>query len=56
MAAMQENRFIPVHADAFAHPLPNFAKRLAGNEPVKIVAIGSSSTAGEGKFLGERPA
>jgi lysophospholipase L1-like esterase len=49
MAEMQENRFIPAHADAFAHPLPNFAKRLAGKDPVTIVAIGSSSTAGEGK-------
>jgi hypothetical protein len=51
MAEMQENRFIPAHADAFAHPLPNLAKRLASKNPVKIVAIGSSSTAGEGKFL-----
>src|SRR4051794_17088154 len=51
MAEMQENRFIPAHADSFAHPLPNFARRLAGKEAVKIVAIGSSSTSGEGKIV-----
>lgn len=48
---MQENRFIPAHADAFVHRLPNFAKRLADGGPVKVVAIGSSSTAGEGKVV-----
>jgi hypothetical protein len=30
------------------HPLPHLAKRLASNGAAKIVAIGSSSTAGEG--------
>src|SRR5438477_221907 len=29
-------------------PLPRFAFRLAGGSPIKIVAIGSSSTAGAG--------
>jgi hypothetical protein len=51
MAELQQNRFIPAHADAFAHPLPNLAKRLAGHDAVKIVAIGSSSTAGEGHIV-----
>jgi hypothetical protein len=46
-----ENRYIPAHADALAHPLPNFAKRLIGGGPVKLVAIGSSSTAGEGNIV-----
>jgi hypothetical protein len=51
MANEQDNRFIPVHADPFIHPLPNFAKALAGSEVIKIVAIGSSSTAGEGNIV-----
>jgi lysophospholipase L1-like esterase len=51
MADVQENRFIPVHAEAFVHPLPNFARRLAAGGPVRIVAIGSSSTAGEGDIV-----
>jgi lysophospholipase L1-like esterase len=51
MAAMQENRYIPVHADAFAHPLPHFAERLAGRGPIRIVALGSSSTEGEGNVV-----
>jgi lysophospholipase L1-like esterase len=46
----QENRYIPAHADAFAHPLPWLAKRLAEGGPVNVVAIGSSSTAGEGQI------
>jgi hypothetical protein len=47
MADDQPNRYIPAHADSFARGLPNLAKRLADGGPVKIVAIGSSSTAGE---------
>ena len=31
-----------------AHPLPHVARKLAAGEPLKIVAIGSSSTAGAG--------
>lgn len=31
-----------------SYPLPHLAKRLANNEPVTIVALGSSSTAGAG--------
>jgi lysophospholipase L1-like esterase len=51
MADQQPNRYIPAHADAFAHRLPNFTKRLVGGGPVKIVAVGSSSTAGEGNIV-----
>jgi lysophospholipase L1-like esterase len=51
MADVQQNRFIPAHADAFAHDLRNFAKRVAGGSPLNVVAIGSSSTAGEGKIV-----
>jgi lysophospholipase L1-like esterase len=51
MSDAQPNRSIPIRADAFAHPLPNFAKRLVGGGPVTIVAIGSSSTAGEGRIV-----
>jgi lysophospholipase L1-like esterase len=47
----QPNRYIPAHADTFAYPLPNFTKRLAGADVIKIVAIGSSSTAGEGNIV-----
>ena len=32
----------------FAHPLPQMARRLAAGEPLTVVAIGSSSTAGAG--------
>ena len=49
--ADQENRYIPAHADAFEHPLPNFANRLKGQGPIKLVAPGSSSTAGEGDVV-----
>ena len=51
MSEQQPNRYIPAHADAFAHRLPNFMKRLVGGGPVKIVALGSSSTAGEGNIV-----
>ena len=51
MVDQQKNRFIPAHADAFQYPLPNFAKRLKGQGPIKIVAIGSSSTEGEGNIV-----
>lgn len=49
--ADQENRYIPAHADAFQHPLPNFANWLKGQGSIKIVALGSSSTAGEGDIV-----
>lgn len=38
---------IPVNATPFDQPLTNFAHRLKGGQ-AKVVAIGSSSTAGEG--------
>ncbi|WP_081492459.1 MULTISPECIES: SGNH/GDSL hydrolase family protein [Bradyrhizobium] len=38
---------IPVNATPFGQPLTNFANRLKGGQ-VKVVAIGSSTTAGEG--------
>jgi len=49
--ADQQNRYIPAHADAFPHRLPYFANRLRGEGAIKIVAIGSSSTAGEGDIV-----
>ena len=49
--ADQKNRYIPAHADAFQYPLPNLAERLRGQEPIRIVAIGSSSTEGEGNIV-----
>lgn len=39
---------IPFEAAHLANPLPRVAHRLAAGEPITIVAIGSSSTAGAG--------
>src|SRR2546422_11377572 len=39
---------IPADLIRFERPLFHLARRLNGAEPVNIVAIGSSSTAGEG--------
>jgi GDSL-like Lipase/Acylhydrolase family len=39
---------IPVKALPLDHALPHFAARLKGIGPVRMVALGSSSTAGEG--------
>src|SRR3954452_16595763 len=36
----------PAEFLTFKYPLPNFSAALRGKAPVKIVAIGSSSTAG----------
>jgi hypothetical protein len=47
----QQNDYVPAHADAFQYGLRNFARRLAGSGSIKIVAIGSSSTAGEGDIV-----
>ena len=47
----QPNRFIPAHVDAFPYRLSHFASRLNGTGAIKIVAIGSSSTAGEGDIV-----
>jgi acyl-CoA thioesterase I len=38
----------PVDMVRFAHPLTRVARKLAAGEPITIVAIGSSSTAGAG--------
>ncbi len=40
------NPIIPARPLAFAYPLEILAKQIATDDPVKIVAIGSSSTAG----------
>ena len=39
---------IPVKALPLEHDLTNFATRLEGTGPIRMVALGSSSTAGEG--------
>lgn len=51
MTDVQPNSPIPVHVAPFVHRLPNFASRLGGDGPIKLVAIGSSSTAGEGGIV-----
>jgi lysophospholipase L1-like esterase len=48
MPQHKPNRFIPVNAASFAYPLRHFRQQIAGGGEVRIVAIGSSSTAGEG--------
>jgi hypothetical protein len=42
-----------IHPDLvrFKHPLPHLTSRLSNGGPVKIVAFGSSSTAGEGQIV-----
>jgi hypothetical protein len=42
---------IPSEFVTLKYPLPHFAKALAGQAPVKIVAMGSSSTAGRGDVV-----
>ena len=49
--AAQPNRYVPAHVDAFRYSLPKFADRLSGSGSIKVVAIGSSSTAGEGDIV-----
>jgi lysophospholipase L1-like esterase len=45
------NPAIPVRPPAFRHRLANLARRIADQQqPVKIVALGSSTTAGEGSI------
>ena len=46
-----QRKSIPVNAAPFAHRLPGFAAQLEGSGSIRIVAIGSSSTAGEGNIL-----
>jgi lysophospholipase L1-like esterase len=47
----QPNRYVPAHVDDFRYLLPKFADRLSDSGSIKIVAIGSSSTAGEGDIV-----
>ena len=42
---------IPVQPIALEYPLSNFAERLKSRGPAKIVALGSSTTAGEGDIV-----
>jgi len=42
---------IPDEFTRFRHPLSNLAKQFAGRGPIKIVAIGSSSTEGVGGIV-----
>ena len=50
--ARADNASVPCRVKAelvrLAHPLPRVANKLAAGQPLKIVAIGSSSTAGAG--------
>jgi GDSL-like Lipase/Acylhydrolase family len=48
MPDQHPNSEIPAHHSSFKHPLSHFSDRFNDAGPVKIVAIGSSSTAGEG--------
>jgi hypothetical protein len=48
MSDQHPNSEIPAHHSLFKHGLPHFSKRFDDAGPIKIVAIGSSSTAGEG--------
>jgi lysophospholipase L1-like esterase len=48
MSDQHPNSEIPAHHPAFKHALSHFSDRFNSAGPVKIVAIGSSSTAGEG--------
>jgi hypothetical protein len=41
---------IPAEFVSLKYPLPNLAKALRGKAPVRIVAMGSSSTAGRGTW------
>jgi hypothetical protein len=50
MSDQHPNSEIPAHHSAFEHALSYFADRFNSDGPVKIVAIGSSSTAGEGEI------
>ncbi|MEH2480433.1 lysophospholipase L1-like esterase [Nitrobacteraceae bacterium AZCC 2146] len=47
----QDNLYIPAHAEPFGHRLVHFARNVAGDGALKIVALGSSSTAGEGDIV-----
>ncbi len=51
MSDQHPNSEIPAHHSPFEHPLSYFSDRLNSAGPIKIVAIGSSSTAGEGGIV-----
>jgi hypothetical protein len=52
MIDQPRTKSIPVNAVPFTHPLPGLAAQLSsGSHSIRIVAIGSSSTAGEGGIL-----
>jgi len=42
---------IPAEFVSFKYPLPHLAKALRGKAPVRIVAMGSSSTSGRGDVV-----
>ena len=42
---------VPVEPHAFRHAVPRLSGRLAGVGAIKIAAIGSSTTAGEGDIV-----
>src|SRR5260221_8388580 len=42
---------VPAEFTGFKYPLPHLAQALHGQGPVRIVAIGSSSTAGRGDVV-----
>ena len=48
MSDQHPNSKIPAHHSPFKHFLSHFSRQFDTDRPVKIVAIGSSSTAGEG--------
>src|SRR5712692_1645966 len=48
MSDQHPNSEIPAHHSPFEHPLSYFSDQFNSAWPIKIVAIGSSSTAGEG--------
>lgn len=51
MACTAPDGDIPGEFVSFEYPLPNLAKALIGKTPVRIVAMGSSSTAGRGDVV-----
>jgi hypothetical protein len=51
MSDQHPNPDIPAFHAPFRYRLSNFSDRFYGNGPVRIVAIGSSSTAGEGGII-----
>lgn len=51
MPDSQPNRYIPCHAATFQYELAHFSRRFTDLGAIKIVALGSSSTAGEGDIV-----